>query len=269
MELAGGHDVIVDAAAPYPLEPCLLGSEQWQRGIELAVLRTRRVLDAARLNRLRLAFVSSFTTLPRHEAPLRALEAAWRRSVYPYFEAKIRMEQMVAAAAREGLPAVIVNPAACLGPWEFRAEGSSFVRLVLERRLPVVMDHVLSVIDVRDIAIAIELALLQECFEQPIALAGHNISLAKLAGQIAALDGGGGVPLGIDDRLASVAAFWTATVSAAFGSPTPDAWRAVPLIADSFPMQPSSEQIAIGLTIRPLEETLSDAVAFHRGRLPG
>ena len=266
-ELTAGHDVLVDAAAPYPLEPSVPGSQASRLAIETAVRRTERVLGAARMNRLRMAFVSSFTTLPRYEPPLGAWEAAWRRSVYPYFEAKEAMERVVAAAAREGLPAVIVNPAACLGPWEFRPEESSFTRLVLARRLPVVMDHILSLIDVRDVAVAIELALSRESFGRPIPLAGHNISLASLAGRILALDGCSGMaPFGIDDRLASAAAFWTAAASAVFGSTTPDVWRAVPLIADSFPMQPAAEQIAMGLSLRPLEETLRDAVAFHRGR---
>ena len=265
-ELTAWHDVLVDAAAPYPLEPSVPGSEAWRLVIETAVRRTERVLDAVRINRLRAAFVSSSTTLPRHEPPLRAWESAWRRSVYPYFAAKEAMERVVAATARQGLPIVIVNPAACLGPWEFRPEGSSFVRLVLARRLPVVMDHILSVIDVRDVAIAIDRALSREFFGRPIPLAGHNSSLAKLAGRISALGGDSGtVPVGIDDRLASAAAFWTAAASAVFGTTTPDVWRGVPLIADSFPMQPSAEQIAMGLTLRPLEETLRDAVAFHRG----
>lgn len=264
-ELARDHDAMVDAAAPYPLTPCIPGGVAWSAAIDAALRHAERVIEAARRNRLRLVFISSFTTLPRQETPLRAMESAWRRSVYPYFAAKAAMEQAVIAAAREGLPAAVVNPAACLGPWEYRAEESSFVRLVLSRRLPAVMDHVLSVIDVRDVAEAIESALDRELFGRPIALAGYNVSLLELARQIVSLDGAGcAAPAALDSRLASLAAFWTTVGFAALGQSAPDPWRAIPLAADGFPMHPSPEQTAMGLSLLPLSTTLRDAIAFHR-----
>jgi dihydroflavonol-4-reductase len=263
-EVAAGHDVMVDAAAPYPLEMAVPGSGLWRIVIDRAVRRTRRVVDAALHNGLRLAFLSSCTTLPREEPPLRAIEAAWRRSVYPYFEAKAAMERTVMAAAGEGLQAVIVNPASCLGPWEFR-ERMSFTRAVLSGQFSLIMDHTVNVIDVRDLAIGIELALSRECFGRPIPMAGHNVTLQTLAARITALAGGRAVPISVDARLSSMVAFWAGATSAAFGLVAPEVWRAVPLTADILPMRPSPEQISIGLTIRPLEETLRDSVAFHRG----
>lgn len=269
-EVSARHDVLVDAAAPYPLEVCAPGSPAWRQAIDNAVERTRCVLDAARRNRLRLAFISSFTTLPRTDLPglgssPGAMESAWRRAAYPYFEAKAAMERAVMAAAGEGLPAVIVNPAACLGPWEFRADESSFVRLAMARRMPLVMDHTLSIIDVRDVAQAIEHALRLKMFGRPIALAGHNVSLLDVARQIAALDGAGGfMPAAVDSRVAALTAFWTSAACAAFNRTTPDVWRAVPLAVEGFPMVASPEQIAMGFDLRPLWVTLRDAIAFHR-----
>jgi dihydroflavonol-4-reductase len=264
-EVSAAHDVLVDAAAPYPLELRVPGGAAWRQAIGSAVERTRRVLLAVRRNRLRLVFISSFTTLPRRESPLGTMESAWRRSAYPYFEAKAAMEQVAMDAAGEGLPAVVVNPAACLGPWEYRADESSFVRLVMARRMPLVMDHTLSVIDVRDVAEAIEHALRLKMFGRPIALAGHNVSLLEVARQIAALDGAGGpMPAAVDARVAALTAFWTSAACAAFDRRTPDVWRAVPLAAEGFPMVPSPEQIAMGFDLRPLSVTLRDAIAFHR-----
>jgi len=126
-EIAAGHHLIVDAAAPYPLQPCLPGSERWRLAVDAAVWRTQKVIAAARYNRTRLAFVSSFTTLPRREPPLFAMETAWRRSMYPYFEAKAAMEQTVMAAARQGLPAVIVNPVAW-DPGNFAATAQAMAQ---------------------------------------------------------------------------------------------------------------------------------------------
>ena len=264
--LVRGHDLIVDAAAPYPLAASVLGSPAWRMAVASALERTGRVLDAAFSSQARLVFISSFTTLPRPDSPLRILETNWRRSVYPYFEAKAAMEQ---AVLESGLPSLIVNPAACLGPWEFRADSSSLVRLVLQQRLPVVMDQDLSVLDVRDLAEAIDRALAHELFGRPLPIAGHNLNLVELVGQIRALGGvNGPAPMPIDPRIAATTAFWTSAAFGAFGQSAPDVWRAVPLIADAFPMQPTPDQIAMGLELRPLSMTLLDAIAFHRSWRP-
>jgi dihydroflavonol-4-reductase len=269
-ELAAGHDVLVDAAAPYPLDPGIPGSELWRSQVDAAVRRTELVIDAARRHHLRLAFVSSCTTLPRHESPPAAAAALWRRSVSPYFEAKAAMEQAVIVAARAGLPAVIVNPAAFLGPWEFRAVEGSFVRLVLERKLPMVIDQTMCVIDVRDVADAMDRAMSQELFGRPIPLAGHNIGLPDLVVLTARLAGvPPAPPLTVDGGTVSAAAFWTQAAFQGFGLGAPAALGFIPLIVDVLPMQPSPEQIALGVRIRPLEETLRDALAFHRGRAFG
>lgn len=267
--VAAGHDLIVDAAAPYPLEACLRGSPPWRRAVAGALDHTRRVLDAALFSRARLVFISSFTTLPRPDSPLRVLETNWRRSAYPYFEAKAAMEQAVLEAASQGLPALIVNPAACLGPWEFRSDASSLIRLVLGQRLSVVMDQDLSVLDVRDLAEAIDRALTLELFGRSVPIAGHNLNLIELVRQIRVLGGvDGAPPAPIDPRIAATAAFWTSATFSTFGQASPDVWRAVPLIADAFPMLPSPEQIAMGIELRPLSATLGDAIAFHRAWRP-
>jgi dihydroflavonol-4-reductase len=264
-ELAAGHDLLIDAAAPIPLGPAVKGTESWRRVIEGAAVRTERVLDAARAHGMQLGFFSSFTTLPRHESPVRAREAAWRRSAYPYFEAKVTMERMMLESARGGMAVAVVNPAACLGPWEHRPDTSSLVPLVLSGRLPVVMNQMSNVIDVRDVAAGMELALLHECYGRPIPLAGHNLTPAELVGRIAAAGARrGAAPMAVPTLWASTAGLWAEMAYAAIGRPAPDEWRAVPLIGDNFPMARSAEQSAIGVTIRPLEETIRDAVAFHQ-----
>ncbi|HEY1756706.1 MAG TPA: NAD-dependent epimerase/dehydratase family protein [Bryobacteraceae bacterium] len=266
-ELAEGHDLLVDAAAPYPLGLGVPGTRQWRCEVDAAVKRTELVIDAARRHHLRLAYVSSCTTLPRREAPQGSAAAVWRRSISPYFEAKAAMERTVIAAAREGLPAVIVNPAAFLGPWEFRAVEGSFVRLVLERRLPMVIDQPMCVIDVRDVADAIDRALARELFGRPIPLAGHNIGLPQLAVLTARLAGlPSPPPLPLDGHAVSAAAFWAEAACKTFGIAPPPALGFIPLIADVLPMQPSPEQMDLGIRIRPLEETLRDSLAFHRAR---
>ncbi len=225
--------------------------------------RTRALLDAAATHGAKLAFISSFTTLPRPDPGLRDLESHWRRQAYPYFAVKEVMETMVLDAASTGLPAAIVNPTACLGPWEHRGASSTFVGLVVSQRLPFVMRQMINVIDVRDVARALLDAVDAERYGVPIALSGHDIALDELARRLSEL-AGVRAPVPADSRLAALFAFWTESALALAGRDAPDVLRAVPLIAECRAMGPGSEQLALGVAVRPLEDTLRDAVQWHR-----
>jgi len=264
-QLAAGHDVLVDAAAPYPFTPGNPATSRWQADVDSSVRRMEIVIDAARRNRVRLVHISSCTTLPRSEPPFGAAGAVWRRSISPYFEAKAAMEHAVVAAARAGLPAVVVNPAAFFGPWEFRAADACFVGLVLTGRLPFVLNQVSCLIDVRDVAEAIRLALQQEMYGCPIPLSGHNIAITDLAVETAKLAGlPTARPIPLDGGMVCALAWWTQVGFMAVGMEPPPGLRVIPLIADVLPMQRSPEQLRLGLQVRPLQETLRDAIAFHQ-----
>src|SRR5205085_4511529 len=108
-----------------------------------------------------LGHVSSCTTLPRPEGEgaLAALEAQVRRRAHPYFAVKAAMEAMVLDAARGGLRAVVINPTACLGPWDRRPRAWCVVPLLVTGQVPVMFARTMNVIDVRDVALALRLAL--------------------------------------------------------------------------------------------------------------
>ena len=99
-----GHDLVVDCAAPYPLTMFPMAEP-----VAAACRRTKAILQAIHRYEARLAYVSSFTTLPRRERGLVALEAQWRRSIHPYFEVKRRIEDMLLGAAN-GLDITVINP---------------------------------------------------------------------------------------------------------------------------------------------------------------
>lgn len=258
-----GHDLVIDAAAPHPLGTFAGPAARSYDPIAHARQRTRALLEAVASHGAQLAFISSFTTLPRPGTGLGAVEAQWRRQAYPYFAVKEAMETTVIEAARTGLPAVVVNPTACLGPWEYRGPSSSFVGLVVSQRLPLVMHHVLNVIDVRDVAGALLAAVDDERYGVPIGLSGHNIALDELARRLSDI-AGVRRPLTAEPRLAAMVAFWAESALAVFGQGVPDALHAVPLIADGWASEPGAEQCALRVGIRPLDDTLRDAVQWHR-----
>lgn len=264
-DLLAGHDLLVDAAAPYRLVPDLPGSAPWEAQIASAVRRTERVLEAARQRNVAMVHVSSCTTVPRPMSPQQHAAAVWRRSVSPYFEAKAAMERTVMAAAREGVRAVIVNPGAFLGPWEYRSVEASFVQSVLDQRFPMVLDQAMCVIDVRDVAEAIDRALEAEFYGRPIPLSGHNITLQQLVtltAQLAGMRQARPMLLPSEPVLAGV--YWIQRGMMAWGMKPPEPLGFIPLIADVIAMPRSAEQRKLGVTIRPLDTTLREAIAFHR-----
>jgi dihydroflavonol-4-reductase len=258
-----GHDAVVDAAAPHPLSIWVPDEPVEHDPVRYASHRTHALLGAVSRHGAQLAFVSSFSTLPHPQTGLPARETSTRHRLYPYFRVKQMMEDIVIASAREGLPVVVVNPSACLGPWDNKREESSLVQMVLAERLPSVIRHVVNVIDVRDVATGIVAALEAKRYGVPIPLAGHNIALDVLVCRIAELGGVRPPAFVTNARLTAVAAYWGELAFAALGRPAPHALRAVPLIADSWPMEPSAEQLALRVSIRGLDETLRDTVRWQ------
>jgi len=244
-QIANG-ELVVDAAGPAPLG--LVADE------EATYARMRELIDGVERRGATLVFVSSFTTLVQSEH----FGARWRRAVYPYFRVKETMERMVLDAGRS----VVLNPSACLGPDNPTSE-KSFVHLVLEQRLPAVIDRTINVIDVRDVAIAARLAARRETAGR-IPLAGHNVNVHELARRIARLGGVAPPAFAVNAALAQAAAFWSETAFALMGRVPPSAIRATPLVADGVPMNISDEQRALGAFPRPLDATLRDAVRSHR-----
>ena len=258
-----GHELVIDAAAPHPLGTYPRLAARSHDPIAHARRRTAALLDAAAAHGARLALISSFTTLPRPDEGLRAVEAQWRRQAYPYFAVKEEIETMVLEAARNGLPAVVVNPTACLGPWEHRGASSSLVGLVVSQRLPLVLHHVLNVIDVRDVASALLAAVDADLHGVPIGLCGHDIALDELARRLerarrrASTDASRASPHGAVRVLGRVRAR-TGRAGRAGRPARRPAHRRRPV------HEPGREQLALGVAIRPLDDTLRDAVQWHR-----
>jgi dihydroflavonol-4-reductase len=119
---------------------------------------TRNVLAACRRAGVeRLVFTSTLTTIgfPR-EAGRLANEDCRFTSLYPdnpYLVAKAAMEEAVLEAAREGLPAVVVNPTAFFGPYDSKPSSGTQILMIARRQMPAYVQAPINVIDVRDVAV--------------------------------------------------------------------------------------------------------------------
>lgn len=266
-EWVRGHEVVFDAAGPYPMNLFVRADEADRAPLAHARRRMDQMLDAVAREAAVLLHVCSYTALPRpaDEGALAALEARARRRLHPYFAVKAAMQDQVLQAARSGLRAVVINPSACMGPWDRRPRDLCVVPLLLSGQVPALVSQALNVIDVRDVALAARLAVEQRRFGDPILLAGHDTRTDSLALRVCQLAGVAPPRRRLPARLAAGAMLSTEAGWALLGRPSPVPALASLLVLDGYPMQPGPVQRALGVVPRTLDDTLRDAIAWYRG----
>ena len=259
-----GHDLVVDAAAPYPLSAFSPVSEAGKDPIAHADRRTRMLLDAVCRHRARLVYVGSFVTGVRPRTSAQRLQHQVMRLAHPYFEVKELIELQMLDASRRGLPVVIANPTYCLGPWDLRARRLCTIPLLLRGEIPSSITQTLNVIDVRDVAGAICAALDTESYGEPIQMSGHDISTEKLYTLICEL---GGVPhprISTAATLALAGSYAMELMLGTMGEKTPLPAGGM-MMASLFDYMVSGSGLQkLGITPRHLTETLADAIKWYR-----
>lgn len=258
-----GHELVVDAAAPYPLTVFAGGAGGASGAAEAAARRAALLIDTVARHRAHLVHVGSFVTrlgtddTGRPREPSQRLDA----ELHPYFAAKRAGEAILAAAARTGAPIAIVHPTTCLGPWDSRPSAMCLVPSVLAGRLPAVPSHVINVVDVRDVARGV-VAAAGSCHAEPLRLTGHNVAIPELCALIGELAGVRVTARAVPAALARAAA-WTIEL-ATLGAAMPPVLLPTLLALRQVPLQVSPEQRALGAAPRPLSVTLHDAIAWYR-----
>ena len=168
----------------------------FQRGyhLKMAMAGLENVLKAAELNPIdRLVYTSSLTTIgsPQKKGALADESCRYdlEKPPHPYFEVKYRMEEEVKQKARKGLPAVIVNPSGCFGPYELKPASLCLIPQLVNRKLPAFVDHPINVVDVADVGRGHVLAARKGKIGDRYILGGHNVTvrwavetICKLAG---------------------------------------------------------------------------------------
>jgi len=124
-----------------------------------ALRETTHLLDAVRAASVeRLVFTSTLTTIGLSPRPggLATEEYPFSTafSNNPYLIAKSAMERAVLDAARQGIPAVVVNPTAFFGPYDQKPTSGTQILMIAKRRMPGYIQGLVNVIDVRDVAAA-------------------------------------------------------------------------------------------------------------------
>lgn len=106
-----------------------------------------------------------------------------------YTRSKMLAEQRALQAAASGFPVVIANPTMPIGPHRNLTPPTLMLRYFLKRRIQIYLDFVLNLVDVRDVAAGLVLAMERGQSGQRYILGGEDISLRKLLDMVGAISG--------------------------------------------------------------------------------
>ena len=145
---------------------------------------TKTVLQAAkRAGASRIVFTSTVSTMGFLPGKLSTEETLLDPShlIGHYKNSKYQAELSVFEAAAEGLPLVVVNPTAPVGPWDVKPTPTGRIILDFMRgRIPAYLDTGLNLVDVEDVAEGHILALEHGIPGQRYLLGNKNVSLIDM-----------------------------------------------------------------------------------------
>lgn len=161
---------------------------------ESNVQGTHNLLEAAhRASVERLVYTSTVATIavPRNgELPNEATQTGFNEMIGHYKRSKFMAEREALAYAAAGLPVVIVNPTAPVGPgdWKPTPTGQIIVDFLCGK-LPAYVDTGVNVVAVEDVAAGHLLAAERGRTGQRYILGGRNMALKEILGVLAAVTG--------------------------------------------------------------------------------
>jgi len=127
----------------------------------------------------RLIYTSSLTTLGFYNHPGRPATEFdaydLRQDPHPYFRVKKIMEDRILEASKK-IPAVIVNPTGCFGPFELKPPSFCLVPQLINGKMPAYVDRTINAVDVADVGNGHVLAALKGKVGERYILGGHDTS---------------------------------------------------------------------------------------------
>ena len=182
----------------------------------------------------------------------------------PYTRSKLRAEHAVAAAAQDGLNALIVNPTVPIGPGDRNlTPPAAMLSMFLNGQSPAYLDCVLNLVDVRDVAAGMVLAAERGRAGERYILGGKNIALRDLLVLLERMSARPMPKRAVPPWLALASAAVTEWVADYLTRRTPAATReGVRLALRSGPFDSRKARDELGYVQRPLEDALTDALAW-------
>lgn len=182
-----------------------------------------------------------------------------------YKRSKVLAEQRAFAFCQQGLPVVIVNPSAPIGPWDVKPTPTGKIILdFLRRKMPAYLDTGLNFVDVRDVAQGHLLAAHYGKVGERYILGCRNMTLQDILQALAQVSGLAAPRIRLPYGIALTAGYLSEALSRVTHKPP-----RVPLSGVRMARHPMyfSAQKAIrelGLPQSPIEQAVQQAVQWYR-----
>jgi len=182
----------------------------------------------------------------------------------PYTRSKLLAERLAMEAAASGFPVVIGSPTMPIGPHDHNlTPPTAMLRHFLGKRFQFYLDFVLNLVDVRDVASGLILAMERGKVGNRYILGGESIPLKKLLEHVAAISGRDSLRVPVPGRLAEVTAaileFMADYVTRTPPSATAEAVR---IALRSTALSTERARRELGYAPRPIESALRETIAY-------
>jgi len=182
----------------------------------------------------------------------------------PYTRSKLLAERLAMEAAASGFPVVIGSPTMPIGPHDHNlTPPTAMLRHFLGKRFQFYLDFVLNLVDVRDVAAGLILAMERGKVGHRYILGGESIPLKKLLEYIAAISGRDSLRVPVPGRLAEMTAaileFMADHVTRRPPSATAEAVR---IALRSTALSTERAQRELGYAPRPIESALRETITY-------
>ncbi|RVT40171.1 SDR family oxidoreductase [Sphingobium algorifonticola] len=265
-----GSDVLFHTAAHF--RDSYKGGDHWPMLHRINVSGTRALLQAAHAAGVRrMIHTSSIAVLdgPRgatmNETMLRALpekDAYYRSKVMSDREVQAFLERHPDFSATFVLPGWMHGPGD-VGPTQAGQTVMDFVN----RKLPGIVPATFAFVDARDVALAQIAAAERGGRGERYLAAGRHMAIAELFDRLEALTGVPGPKRRIPAWQLYVIAGIAETIARISGKPALLSWATVQVMMqerERSRFDHSKSEAALGLTFRPVDETLRDEIAWFR-----
>jgi dihydroflavonol-4-reductase len=185
----------------------------------------------------------------------------------PYTRSKLLAEQTALQAAASGFPVVIANPTMPIGPHHGNLTPPTLMlQYFRDRRIQIYLDFILNLVDVRDVAAGLLLAMERGQTGHRYILGGEDISLRKLLDIVGRISDQKAlrvpIPAAIAQVTAAVMEFLADHVTRRPPAATVEAVR-IAMRSKALSIEKSRREL--GYAPRPIEPALREAIASAPG----
>lgn len=184
-----------------------------------------------------------------------------------YKRTKLEAERAVLARVARGLPAVVVNPSAPVGPWDVKPTPTGRILVdFAQGRMPAYVDTGLNLVHVRDVAEGHWLAAARGRIGERYILGNQDLTLRELFAALAELTGRAAPRVRLPYAVALAAGAISTAAAALTRRPPRVPLEAVRMSRHHMFFDPGKAVRELGLPLTPVRAALEDALTWFAAR---